>query len=88
MHAVLFQVDRKQGWDGDVEAELDVITKMTAEAPGYVRGLWANNAEHGMSVQLFESEETARQCADGAFIPPEASVAFRSVEVFEVRREV
>ncbi|MCU1498190.1 MAG: hypothetical protein JWM47_2143 [Acidimicrobiales bacterium] len=88
MHAVLFHVDKKEGWEGDGEAELDFITKMSSDSPGYVRGIWADNEQHGMSLQLFESEETARQCAEGATIPPEASVIFRSVEVFEVRRDV
>jgi hypothetical protein len=89
MHAVLYHVDRKQGWGGDEEAELDMIEKMSKETPGFIRGFLANNDEHGISVQLYESEETAKAAAATAgSIPPEASVTFVSVEVFGVRREI
>jgi hypothetical protein len=88
MHAVVFNVDMTPGWEGDVEAELDMLVKTTKETEGHVRGLWASNDQHGISIQLYETEEAAREVSEnvGEF-PPDASVVFRSVEVYEVARE-
>ena len=36
---------------------------------------------------MFESEEAARGIADNASMPPEASVTFGSVNVYEVVRD-
>ena len=88
MHAVVFNVDMKQDWDGDRDAELDTVVGMTQGSPGFVKGSWLSDGQRGISVQLYESEEAARAVADGAAMSPDASVSLRSVEVYEVMREV
>ena len=88
MHAVVFQVDMKEGWESKVDAELDQLVTMVKSVPGFVRGTWTNNARRGLSFLLFESRETAQGLADNASMPPDASVTLRSVDVYEVARDV
>ena len=88
MHAVVFQVDMKQGWEGSAEAELDQLVTMLKSVPGFVRGTWANDDRRGLSFLLFESQESADRLAANASMPPDASVILRSVDVYEVVRDV
>ncbi len=88
MHAVVFHVDRKQDWEGNLDEELDALTGMVKSAPGFVRGTWATDDTRGVSFILFDSEQAARAVADNAFMPPTASVTLRSVDVYEVLRDV
>ena len=88
MHAVVFQVDMKQGWEEKVEAELDQLVTMVKSVPGFVRGTWTNNDQRGLSFLLFESQESAEGLAANASMPPDASVTLRSVDVYEVVRDV
>ncbi|MFN2608153.1 MAG: antibiotic biosynthesis monooxygenase [Acidimicrobiales bacterium] len=87
MHAVVFEVDVKQGWEGDAGQELDQVASMVKSVPGFVRGTWANDDRRGLSFIVFESEEAARGLAENASMPPDASVTFRSVAVYETVRE-
>jgi quinol monooxygenase YgiN len=88
VHAVVFQVDMKQGWEGKVEAELDQLVTMVKSVPGFVRGTWANDDRRGLSFLLFESQESAQGLADNAAMPPDASVTLRAADVYEVVRDV
>ena len=88
MHAVVFQVDMKQGWEGSTEAELDQLVTMVKSVPGFVRGTWASDGRRGLSFLLFESQETAEGLAANASMPPDASVILRSADVYEVARDV
>jgi len=88
MHAVVFQVDMKQGWEGNADAELDQLVTMVKSVPGFVRGTWTTDGQRGLSLLLFESEESAAGIAANASMPPDASVTFRSVDVYEVVRDV
>ena len=88
MHAVAFQMDVKPDWTGDVEAELDMIVAQVKQAPGFRRGTWASDGARAMSLLLFDSEEVARGVAANVAVPPEASVTLRSVDVYEVARDV
>ena len=88
MHAVVFQVDLKQGWEEKVEAELDQLVTMVKSVPGFVRGTWTNDDRRGLSFLLFESQESAQGLAANASMPPDASVTLRSVDVYEVARDV
>jgi hypothetical protein len=71
-----------------VDAELDALIEMVKASPGFVRGTWTSNGKLGLSILLFESEEIARGMAENAFVPPDASVTFRSADVYEVARDV
>lgn len=88
MHAVVFQVDMKQDWEGDTDHELDQLVAMMKSVPGFVRATWTTDGTTGLSFIVFESEEGARGIADNASMPPDASVTFRSVDVYEVVRDV
>ena len=88
MHAVVFQVDMKQDWEGSVDAELDQLVTMVKSVPGFVRGTWTTDGRRGLSFLLFESQETADGLAANASMPPDSSVTLRSVDVYEVSRDV
>lgn len=88
MHAVVFEVDMKEGWQGDADAELDQVIGFTRSVPGFVRGTWTSDGRRGLSFILFDNEESARAVATNAAVPPEASVVFRSADVYQVVRDV
>ena len=88
MHAVVFQVDMKQGWEGSAEAELDQLVTMLKSVPGFVRGTWTTDGRRGLSFLLFGSQESAESLAANASMPPDAGVTLRSVDVYEVVRDV
>ena len=71
MHAVVFEVDMKEGWEGDADAELDQLTTMVS----------------GLSFIVFPSEDVARGVAANASMPPTASLTPRNVSVHEIVRE-
>ena len=87
MHAVVFQVDIKPGWEGNADEELDQLIGIVKAAPGFVRGTWTSDGTRGLSFLLFESEQAARTLADNAAVPPDASVTFRRIDVYEVLRD-
>ena len=88
MHAVVFEVDMKEGWEGDADRELDQLAAAVKSVPGFVRGTWATDGRRGLSFIVFESEAAARSLADNASMPPDAGVTFRSAAVYEVVRDV
>jgi quinol monooxygenase YgiN len=88
MHAVVFQVNIKDGWQGDADAELDQLVSFVRSMPGFVRGTWTTDGKRGLSFILFDNEESARAIAVNAAVPPEASVVFRSADVYQVARDV
>jgi len=88
MHAIVFQVDFKSGWEGDPDAELDALVGFVKAVPGFVRGTWTTDGTRGLSFILFDSEEAARTFAANAAVPPDAGVTMRSVDVYEVARDV
>lgn len=87
MHAVVFEVDMKEGWEGDAERELDQLTTMVKSVPGFVRGTWTTDGRRGLSFLVFESDEAARRLVVNASMPPDASVTLRSAAVYEIVRE-
>lgn len=84
MHAVVFQVDLKEGREADQQPELDQLIEFVKTVPGFVHGTWANDGKMGLSLVVMESEEAARAMAANASIPPEAAVTFHSADVLEV----
>lgn len=88
MHAVVFEVDFKKGWEGDADAELDQLVSMVKSVPGFVSGTWVGDDRLGVSFLLFESEQSAKGIAENASLPPTASATLRSVNVYEVLRDV
>jgi hypothetical protein len=88
MHAVVFQVDFVPGREAQQEAELDFLAGMLKSTPGFVRGTWSGDGQRGLSYLLFDSEEAARAVAASASMPPDASAQLRSVDVYEVARDI
>ena len=88
MHAVVFQVDMKPGWEGSADAELDQLVTMLKSVPGFARGTWTTDGRRGLSLLLFESQETAEGVAANASMPPDSSVTLRSADVYEVLRDI
>ena len=86
MHAVIFDVEFRQDYEGDGEAELDGMVEATKAEAGFVSGHWLRNDGSGRAVLVYDSEAKAREVADGAEIPPEASVTLQSVTVWAVER--
>jgi hypothetical protein len=83
MHAVVFQVDIKEGRVAG-GAELERVITATKAAPGFVRGTWVSDGRTGISMVLVESEDAARDMAADSDIPPDAPVTFRSADIYEV----
>ncbi len=88
MHAVVFQVDMKQDWEGDADAELDQLITMMKSTPDFVRGTWTSDGTRGLSFIVYASEDAARSVAANAGLPPDASVSFRCVDVYEILRDI
>ena len=88
MHAVVFQVDMKQDWEGNADQELEQLVTMVKSVPGFVRGTWATDGQRGLSFLVFETQQAARGVADNAAVPPDAGITLRSVDVYEVVRDV
>jgi hypothetical protein len=84
MHAVLFQVDMKEGREDDTMPEIEQLIGFVKTVPGFVRGTWTTDGKSGVSMVVMESEEAAREMAANASVPPEAAVTFRSADVLEV----
>ncbi len=92
MHALVVHVSLEPGHDeeGRTELETNVVPRVK-QAPGVVAGYWAQSAdgEHGYSMILFESEETAQTGADMARNGPRPDfVSFDKVEVCEVVAQI
>ena len=87
MYAVVFQVDVKESWEGDLEQDLDQLVAFAKTLPGFIRGTWTADGPRGLSFLLFDSEEAARSVAN-APAPPDGPVTLRSVDVYEVQRDV
>jgi hypothetical protein len=92
MHALVVHVSLEPGHDeeGRTELETNVVPRVK-QAPGVVAGYWAQSAdgEHGYSMILFESEETAQAGADMARNGPRPDfVSFDKVEVCEVVAQI
>lgn len=87
MHAVVFEVDMKEGWESTVEAELDYIVDSLGQVPGFKRGTWTTDGSVGLSLIVFESKEVAQEVADHASLPPDSGATLRSARVLEVVRE-
>ena len=87
MHAVVFEVEMKDGWEKKVDQELDFIVGSLRELPGFTRGTWLTDGHVGVSLVVFESKEVAQEVADNAFLPPDASATLRSARALDVVRE-
>lgn len=84
MHAVVYQVDMKEGHEDEAQSGLDNVIAATKVVPGFVRGTWVTDGRLGISMIVMQSEDAARQMAADSTVDPEAPVTFRAVDVYEV----
>lgn len=87
MHAVVFEVDMKDGWREKAGDELDALLQGLRQVPSFTRGIWTADGTAGLSLVLFDSLEAAQEVADKAWVPPDASCVLRSARVTEVIRD-
>lgn len=88
MHAVVFQVDFKENWQGAVDSELDQLVAMMKSVPGIVRGTWATDGKRGISFIVLDNKEAATAVAANASVPADAAAVFRSADVYNIVRDV
>jgi hypothetical protein len=84
MHAVVFQVDVKDGRAAGESPGFDEVMASTKAVPGFVRGSWMTDGRRALSVVFLDSEAGAREMAADASVPAEAPVTLRSADVYEV----
>lgn len=89
MHAMVGEVEIDASRADEARELLQAFTVPTAKSqPGFISGTWvrALDGKRGRSILLFESEATARACAEVAAQgpPPGAPVKVISMEVYEV----
>ena len=92
MHAVLLNttIDPERADEAQLGLATEVVPRVK-EAPGVVAAYWmrSDDREHGTSVIVFESEETARAAAEMAKNMPQGEmVHLDSIEVREVVAQV
>ena len=92
MHAVLVTVSIQSGHAEEAQAHLEAnVVPRAKEAPGIVSANWTRSAdgEHGSSMAIFESEESARAAAEMIpNIPQPDYITLDNVEVREVVAQV
>jgi quinol monooxygenase YgiN len=83
MHAVVVRVTIKD--EDAAERELqEKVVPAVSQAPGFVAGYWTRKDNSGLSMVIFESEDAARQLADGMASTVPDTVTFESAEVRSV----
>jgi hypothetical protein len=80
MHAVVVRVTIKDEDAAQRELQEKVVPGVS-QAPGFVAGYWTRKDDTGLSMLIFESEDAARQVADGMASTVPDTVAFEGAEV-------
>jgi len=87
MHAVVvhIKIDPARGEEATKTLH-DFVVPMSKRTQGFTGGYWARSLDgaSGLSVEVFDSEETARAFADNVSTPPGAPATIESVEVMEI----
>jgi hypothetical protein len=83
MHAVIIRVTIKDPDNATSELQERVVPRV-AQAPGFVAGYWTRKDDTGLSMVVFESEETATGASEQIPNVVPESVNLDSVEVREV----
>jgi hypothetical protein len=85
MHAVVVRVTVNDVETAQKMLEEQVVPRVK-QSPGFVAGHWTRSEGGGLSMLVFDSEETAQQAADAVKtnMPPGDAVTLDNVEVREV----
>lgn len=87
MHAVVVQVKFDPA---RAEEALDVLHQavipMSKMAKGFTGGTWLRSPDdtHGLSVEIFATEEDAKAFAAGVQTPPGSAASIDTIEIMEV----
>jgi hypothetical protein len=83
MHAVVIRVKIKNEERAQERLESEVVPQVS-QAPGFKTGYWTRNGDTGLSMIIFDSEESARGAADRVPSVVPEDVELQDVEVREV----
>ncbi len=89
MHPLLVTVRIEPGRIEEAQAQLETtVVPRVKETPGVVSRYWtrSSDGQHGFSLVLFESEETAQAAAEG--LPNVPRPEFVTFDKFDVREVV
>ena len=88
MHVVHVKVGIRPGRTEEAIASLkENIIPGVKQAPGFVKGTWYGNDQHGHSLMLFESEDQAQAMTKMVTAEPGDPVEIVEVEVYELHAE-
>ena len=83
MHGVVVRVSI-QDREGATAALREQVVPNVSQAPGFVAGYWLGKESDGISVVVFDSEESAQRMADQVRSVAPEQVTVEEVEVREV----
>lgn len=83
MHAVVVRVTIDNP-EGSEEALRSQVVPRAKEAPGFQAGYWTRSGNSGLSMAVFDSEESANTASEMVRSMAPAGVTVQDVEVREV----
>jgi heme-degrading monooxygenase HmoA len=83
MHAVVVSVTINDE-EPSMEALRNQVVPSVSRAPGFVAGYWTRQADTGLSMSVWESEDAANSAAEIVRSVAPAGVTVENVEVREV----
>jgi len=83
MHAVVVRVNIDDS-EGATARLRDEVVPRVSQAPGFVAGYWTRKGNTGLSMLVFESEETATDAEERVRTNMPETVTLESTEIREV----
>ena len=83
MHAVVVRVNIDDS-EGATARLRDEVVPRVSQAPGFVAGYWTRKGNTGLSMLVFESEETATDAEERVRTNMPDTVTLESTEIREV----
>ncbi len=84
MHAVVVKVKISGDPEASERALHEQVVPQISQAPGFVAGYWTRKDNNGMSMVVFDSEDTAKQASERVRAVAPDSVTVEEVDVREV----
>ncbi len=83
MHAVVVRVTVQDAQAAERALREQVVPKVS-QVPGFVAGYWTRKDDKGLSMIVFESEDTANRASEGIRSMAPTGVTINDIEVREV----
>ena len=83
MHAVVVRVNIDDS-EGATARLRDEVVPRVSQAPGFVAGYWTRKGNTGLSMLVFESEETATEAEERVRANMPDAVTLESTEIREI----